>query len=168
MPAVSKTKCKAYTSFASDFSTLYGQGYKVYGPYKRKQDGRKIVIVYDGLTRIAKQYAKVKLEIKLGRLLSSKDEVDHIDGRKNNDRFSNLQLLTGTKNRQKQFKEGNGKSPSPGLGSKNHQAKLVEKDIRKIRRLATRVEIRSIADMFGVHPNTISKIVKRQRWAQVE
>lgn len=85
----------------SDFYILYSEDYKIYGPYKRKQDGRKIVTIYDGIKRTTKQYAKVKLEIKLGRILGRHEEVDHIDGNIKNDRFRNLQLLTGTKNRQK-------------------------------------------------------------------
>ncbi len=66
----------------------------LYGPYKRKQDNRRIVILKSGELRITKLYAKVKLEIKLGRILGYNETVDHIDDDVTNDRFSNLQLLT--------------------------------------------------------------------------
>jgi hypothetical protein len=58
MPAKSKTKCKPYSTFYTDFVALYGNAFKVYGPYKRK-DGRKIVILYDSVKRTARQYARV-------------------------------------------------------------------------------------------------------------
>jgi hypothetical protein len=44
----------------------------------------------------------LELEIKLGRFLTSAEEVDHKDGNFRNDKFRNLQLLSGTKNRKKQ------------------------------------------------------------------
>ena len=94
-------KCKPYRNFLKDFKKLYDKQYRVYGPYRRKQDKRKIVIVYAGVTRIGKQYAKVKLEIKLGRILSKAEEVDHIDGNFRNDKFSNLQLLDKITNAKK-------------------------------------------------------------------
>jgi hypothetical protein len=108
MPAKSKTICESYESFITDFQNLYGAAYKVYGPYKRKQDGRKIVVIYDGVKRTAKLSAKVKLEIKLGKILTKKEEVDHIDGCKDNDAFNNLQLLTPTNNRIKQHSQKHG------------------------------------------------------------
>lgn len=101
MPAKSKTKCKPYSRFYEDFADLYGPSFKVYGPYRRK-DGRKIVILYDGVKRSGRQYARIKLEIKLGRFLGPDEEVDHKDGNFRNDKFRNLQLLSSTKNRKKQ------------------------------------------------------------------
>lgn len=79
---------------------MYGQAIRIYGPYTRK-DGRKIVILYDGVNRSARQLAKVKLEIHLGRLLRKGEEVDHEDEDKTNDHISNLRPITSTKNRQK-------------------------------------------------------------------
>jgi len=73
---------------------------KIYGPYIRKEDGRKIIIEYDGKKRTGKLYAKYLLEKKLNRKLNKEEEVDHIDGDKTNDDINNLRCLTGTKNRQ--------------------------------------------------------------------
>lgn len=91
-------KCKAYKTFEKDFHKLYGTNLVVYGPYKRKQDGRRIVVIYDGTRRITKLYAKVKLEIKIGRILSKDETVDHIDKNPFNDKFSNLRMLSREKN----------------------------------------------------------------------
>lgn len=96
---------RPYKNFYKDASVLY-PGNTVYGPYTRKSDGRRIVVIYDGVNRTGKLYAKVKLEIKLGRRLSRYEEVDHVDEDFTNDRFSNLQLLSPTANRSKSADAG--------------------------------------------------------------
>ena len=74
-------------------SQLYPNVHTVYGPYLGK-DGRYRVVLYDGTRRITRQYAKLKMEIKLGRRLHEHDEtVDHFDDNKRNDRYSNLRIL---------------------------------------------------------------------------
>lgn len=72
---------------------------KIYGPYIRKQDGRKIVILYDGKKRSARLYAKYLLEKYLNRKLLKGEEVDHIDGDITNDSIGNLRAISGTLNR---------------------------------------------------------------------
>jgi len=73
---------------------LYGP-HTVYGPYVRKQDGRRVMTLRfaDG-RMVHKQYAKFKLEVKLGRILGKDETVDHIDRNPTNDKFGNLQLLS--------------------------------------------------------------------------
>lgn len=73
----------------------------IYGPYTRK-DGRKhIVLVYADGTKTSKSWPKHLMEIKLGRLLESYETVDHIDGDRTNDDYSNLQILTRSENAKK-------------------------------------------------------------------
>lgn len=91
-------KSKPYKGFYLDVAKLYGVEYKVYGPYIREPDKRKIVVLYNGKFRTTKQYPKVKLEIKLGRLLSKDETVDHIDNDATNNKFSNLRLLSREEN----------------------------------------------------------------------
>lgn len=71
---------------------LYSEYKKIYGPYTRA-DGRKIVILYDGNKRTARQYAKLILEVKLGRRLVGDETVDHIDGDFTNDDPANLRAI---------------------------------------------------------------------------
>lgn len=79
---------------------LYPEFKDIYGPYSRK-DGRRIVILYDGDRRSARQLAKVRLEVALGRRLVGRETVDHVDEDFRNDDPSNLQLLSRSENSRK-------------------------------------------------------------------
>jgi hypothetical protein len=80
--------------------TLYTEYDRVYGPYLRKSDGRRILSLSKIGTKgsTAKQYGRFLLEIKLNRRLSKNETVDHIDGDFTNDNSDNLQLLTRVEN----------------------------------------------------------------------
>jgi len=75
---------------------------KIYGPYKRK-DGRKhVVLVYhnrDGSVKrkTTMSYPKFLVEKKLGRRLKKGETVDHIDGNFKNDAWSNLRVVSHNK-----------------------------------------------------------------------
>ncbi len=145
---------------------LYLNITKIYGPYDRA-DGRKVVILYDGEKRSARQYAKIKLEVKLGRRLKPGEEVDHKDGNFRHNKFSNLQVLSGIENRRKSFTEDGNKPLKPMKGSKNPNSKLDENDIRTIRKLGKNKTFKSIAKLFTIHPTLVGKIVNRKRWKHV-
>lgn len=87
---------------------LYPEYSKIQGPYLRK-DGRKIVILYKSKKqRTTRQYAKVVLEVKIGRRLLSGEEVDHIDEDHTNDDPNNLGILSKRQNIQKALKNKHG------------------------------------------------------------
>lgn len=68
---------------------------QVYGPYKRKTDGRQIVIIKedDGTSRTV-SYPKWLLELQLGRRLDPDLEtVDHWDSNKDNNDLDNLRIV---------------------------------------------------------------------------
>jgi len=73
--------------------SLYRGVQKVYGPYNNSSDGRYRVVLYDGKNRITRQYAKLKMEIKLGYRLGEDDTVAHLDDNFHNDRYSNLAVI---------------------------------------------------------------------------
>jgi hypothetical protein len=73
---------------------------KVYGPYKRK-DGRMHVVHYDGTTRRTQSYPRYLVEKELGVTLETWEEVDHINNDYTDNRLENLQIISGTANRQK-------------------------------------------------------------------
>src|ERR1700757_1349749 len=92
---------------------LYPEYNKIYGPYVRKIDNRKIISLscIGKKGSIAKQLARILLEIKLNRRLDINETVDHIDGDITNDAIDNLQLLSREDNagkaaiRRKQIKD---------------------------------------------------------------
>lgn len=51
-------------------------------------------------------------------------------------------------------------------GERQHAAKLTEDAVREIRSSSTRPGV--LADRFGVHPDTITRVRKRQGWAWLE
>lgn len=85
---------------AEKIFSLYPKYSRIFGPYKRKEDQRKIVILIneDGRQRTTRQFAKVLLEVKLGRLLVKGETVDHKDGDKQNNDVKNLVVLSRSKN----------------------------------------------------------------------
>ncbi len=88
----------AGSSPATPILTLY---YKVYGPYTRA-DGRKHVILYDGVKRTTLSYPRYLMANHLGRDLLPEETVDHIDGDFTNDAIENLQILTREENSAKE------------------------------------------------------------------
>src|SRR6185295_12511409 len=71
--------------------------YKVYGPYVRKQDGRKIMRlkhIYGHNLTIA--YARYLMEQKIGRQLIEDEQVHHKDGDLTNDALDNLTIVLGS------------------------------------------------------------------------
>lgn len=54
-------------------------------------------------------------------------------------------------------------------GDRNRNRKVSSSDVREIRKaVQSGVAPRKLAERYGVHVNTISKIVKRQNWKSVE
>ena len=82
---------------------------KIYGPYVRKQDGRKFIVEYEEGSRknkkSAKLYSRYLMEQKLGRKLTQEETVDHKDNDKTNDSIDNLQILTRVENAKKDHKK---------------------------------------------------------------
>lgn len=65
----------------------------MYGPYRRKSDGRFIVTLRrDGCNR-TRQFSRLALEITLGRRIPKKYDVHHRDRDHGNDDLRNLQLV---------------------------------------------------------------------------
>jgi hypothetical protein len=67
-------------------------GYKVYGPYIRK-DGRQHVVLVAGKHHKTVSYPKYLMEISLDRLLASHETIHHKDGDFTNDCLDNLEVI---------------------------------------------------------------------------
>ena len=77
--------------------------YLLYDPVLHKKENRYYVYLinpFNKKDRTSTSYARYLFSVKLGRRLSSTEEVDHIDNNKLNDELSNLQVLSPEKNRE--------------------------------------------------------------------
>lgn len=84
----------------SPYSEVYRSGYLVVNP-----EGRRTLILYNShRDRTSTQYARYLVSVKLGRFLTSDEQVDHIDGDKTNDDLDNLQVLSLEENVRKSNK----------------------------------------------------------------
>lgn len=169
-----QSKITPYPSFFEDVMSLYGPC-KVYGPYVRNRDRRKFVLIYLADERITKLYAKVKLEIKLGRRLTRSETVDHVDENPLNDRFDNLQLLSLSENASKSHAlnprddlvkwarspEGRTASSQRFRGEKNPLASFSDREARQLRHLYTRGQetVASIQEKYQVSKQTVRSLL---------
>ncbi len=94
-----------------------------------------------------------------------KHQINHIDGDKNNNHFSNLEWVTPSENQKARIKQGSfhlrGGFAKPTLSPK--QVIAIKKILKK--GLLTHQEI---ANMAGVQREAISKISKGKRWTWLE
>lgn len=75
--------------------------HNVNGPYRFDYDPRRsfVVITYENGSKVSKSYPRYLVEQKLGRQLSTNEEVHHIDGNPDNNDLSNLLVINGTLHR---------------------------------------------------------------------
>ena len=89
-------------------------------------------------------------------------EVCHNDGNPANNNFLNLRYDTRKNNHNDTIKHG-----TRMYGSKNHQSKIREEDVIKIRELCKTMTRQALSDMFGIHRTKIGYIVNRKSWSHV-
>ena len=88
-------------------------------------------------------------------------EVRHLDGNPSNNTPSNLAWGTSAENESDKVAHG-----TSNRGERCGTAKLTEGEVRQIRGLLAAGETQqSIADRFGVHQMTVSRIGSRRLWA---
>lgn len=75
--------------------------HNVNGPYRFDYDKRRsfVVITYNDGSKTTQSYPRYLVEQKLGRQLSAKEEVHHIDGNPDNSNFDNLMVIDSTEHR---------------------------------------------------------------------
>lgn len=72
---------------------LYPGTEKVFGPYVRNSDGRRIVVLYGKDFRRTVSYPKLLVEVSMCKRILDSETVDHIDKDFNNDSLDNLRVL---------------------------------------------------------------------------
>jgi len=101
-----------------------------------------------------------------------KDQINHIDGKKDNNCLNNLEWVTGKENMRHAINTGLEKGKK---GEEHNMAKLTESDVLNIRKLYSsgvtptgkRITQKYLANMYGVRQATIWGIVNRVNWTHI-
>ena len=92
--------------------------------------------------------------------------VNHKNGKKNDNRMANLEWCSASDNMRHSYRE---LSRTRLCGEFNNLSILTEKDVHSIRTLlSTGLSGKEIAEKFGVHHSTISKIKRNVNWKYLE
>jgi hypothetical protein len=115
-----------------------------------------------------KKRIKVKLHRMVGELFipipedTNKNNINHIDGIKTNNHYSNLEWISNEENIQHAI--------DTGLRKRSWAQKINEDDVRTIRKIydETNLSFADIANQFNVTPSTISSIVKYETFNNID
>ena len=144
---------------------------KVNNTYKGKIMSSFIVNKY--LNVVLCKYGKMKIfrvhKIVAEAFIGDRPEkftINHKDGNKLNNHFSNLEYMSFGDNNRHAFLNG---LMNNVLGSKNHLSKLKEMDAKNIRNLRKEcgISYRKIADMFNITIPNVHSIVKNKTWKHI-
>ena len=148
---------------------LYPDKPVVYGPYVRKDNQRKMLVLcdIDKKNCITPLLARVRLEIKLGRRLTGDETVDHHDEDRTNDDPDNLRLLPKGENSRKSL-IGNTYALGREVpieerlyGQVNGMAKLTDDQVLDFRRRYSsgKVSKRQIQDEAGMSEKSVRSLL---------
>ena len=95
--------------------------------------------------------------------------VNHKDGNKHNNHFTNLEWVTSSENNKHAFSTGLRK-PTVNCGEKHGGRKLSQEDVDYIKKVHcpwhSEYGSNSLAEKFGVRPQTITDIVHGRSWVK--
>jgi len=145
-------KCGYINLVAKDIKTQCN--YKGYKKVNICLNGKKIIFMAHRLV------ATYFIENPLG-----KEQVNHINGIKDDNRVENLEWCTGSENIRHAMKTGLAKN----FGTGSYKSKLTDKQVLKIRELYSHgIEINEIVKDIGiVMRSTIMMVIKRKTWKHI-
>lgn len=94
----------------------------------------------------------------------NKSQINHIDGNKHNNRFSNLEWCTASENAI--HANINGLSIPP-RGIKNGNSKLTEEDVIYIRNTRYKVSRKDLAIKFNISLKHVDRVRSKKRWKHI-
>ena len=86
--------------------------YSCYKNYHKGMNRWQVCLVKKGDRNNRKTilYSKYVMSIEVGRILTSEEEVDHVDGDKTNDCLSNLEIVTREENVRRRYEKNKAKT----------------------------------------------------------
>lgn len=121
--------------------------------------GRKTVVLYRHRRAHPSTVHKLVALAFLGSKPSEAYEVAHENGDATDNRVENLRWSTHAENEGDKLLHG-----TSNRGKRNGRAKLTEQDVLAIRAKVAGRPQKEVAEMFGVHQVTVSRIVRRIDW----
>ncbi len=144
--------------------------------YNKKGKKRKHYINEDGYCRLGLSLNGHSKTFLLHRLvainfipnLSKLPHINHIDGNKENNHYSNLEWCTASENIIHAYKLGLIDNKSKNIGSKNGKSKLTEDIVRLIKqKIKNGSKLTPLTKEFNISFTVISEIKRGIKWAHV-
>ena len=144
--------------FAMERTVTSGMNYKCIRNYPRKEKPQR----FDryGYKRVSLSKNGIVKTISVHRLVAitfvegdSKLTVNHKDGNKLNNHYSNLEFISSSQNVKHAHRIGIVPKPVQKVGTENPRSKLNEKQVREIRK--SDLSYRKLAKIYGTHHSVI-------------
>ena len=125
--------------------------------------GYKVVGLYNKLTGKTDKLRVARLvATEFIRTPESKEQVNHKDGDKTNNKIENLEWVSNTQNRKHAVE-----NKLHAYGERHHKSKLKQKDINYIRNNYPKMTQKKLALKYNIDKSIISKIVNNKIWRLV-
>lgn len=99
---------------------------------------------------------------------AKKPQVNHIDGNKINNHYSNLEWVTNQENIDHARENGLYDNADKLMrGCKNHAAKLTNEKVIWIRENKNKLSVIELSKIFKVHHSTICRVINRESWTHI-
>lgn len=100
--------------------------------------------------------------------VEGKNDVNHKNGLKTDNRIKNLEWVTKYENRRHAVDTGLWKSKNPSRGINRYNSKLNDDVVREIRSLYPKKTLKQIGDIYGISWRTVWDVVTRRSWKHVQ
>lgn len=94
----------------------------------------------------------------------NKLEINHKDGNKLNNHYTNLEWNTASENKRHALLNGLRIMPN---GGNHHNSKLTEKDVLEIRKMGINTIHKIIAEKFNISKPVVTNIINRKSWKHI-
>jgi hypothetical protein len=93
-----------------------------------------------------------------------KDQVNHKDGNKSNNHYTNLEWVSHTENQRHAYRMGLNRG---ARGEEHSSAKLKDRDILKIRKMVKTMSQKKVAECFSIHQSQVWRIIHGRAWTHI-